>query len=375
MLLTFVALVLWFVSGFTLSAQDTILVGVAEVEEPRVEPRKGGYALVVPSTGEVLCLGDTIAILNTNRWSRYYVRQQGLWGVMAPDGTWEVPCISTERPDWEKMGEFSDIYWWVSKGSRKGLYGNVLRGERYVWEEIVPIEMDRIKPWDVGRQFYYWLRTQRYGIDGEMVHLLSGLYDSRGKEIFPTIYRQIELLGRDELLIDDGKQILSYQVDDVVEGKISREYAQQYRQLLYRSGSGLWALTMDGVLKMESYRLGKPFRYELTGVDSCQLQYDGIFTLFAGGKQGLMRLSSGELTTLVPPIYDEVRPRTYTDQVCVRKGQAWGLVDTQHRIIIPIEYDEPPQIDGSNRDLYVLMRQGEVLYYSLPDNQLVLTPP
>ncbi len=368
------ALSLCFSSVLPAGAQDSIAIAGLETEQPRIEPREGHYALVLPSTGQVLCLGDTIAILNTNRWSRYYVRQQGLWGVIAPDGTWEVPCISTERPDWEKMGEFSDIYWWVTKGSRKGLYGNVLREGRYMWEEIVPIEMDRIMPWDVGRQFYGWFRTQRYGIDGARMHLFSGLYDSRGKEIFPTIYQQIELLGREELLIDDGKQVLSYRVDDVVEGKISREHAQEYRQLFKQDGMGLWALTMSGVLKMEAYKWGTAHRYELTDIDSCQVYYDGLFMISSGGKQGLMRLRRGELSTLIPSIYDELRPRPYTERVQVRQGNTWGEVDTLNRIIVPIEYDEPPRAYRYDRDVYVLRRGGRELYYNLRDKSFV-TPP
>lgn len=362
---------LCFAFALPAGAQAPISITVLEPEQPRIEPRQERYALVRPSTGEVLCLGDTIEELRTNRWSCYYVRQKDLWGVIAPDGVWNVPCISTQRPDWGRLGDEQEIYWYVYKDGRTGIYGLVPQGGRSEWKEIVPVEMNQIRPWDIGRQFYFWIRTRRYTYDGRGL-VLSGLYDSWGREIFPTTYSRIELLGREELLIDDGVRVWSYRVDDVLEGRTASGYAQEYRQLFKQDGMGLWALTMSGVLKMESYKWGTAHRYELTDIDSCQIYHDGLFMVSSRGKQGLMRLRQGELSSLIPPMYDELRPRLNTDRTLVRQGDRWGVVDTLNHSLVPIEYDEPPREYRYDRDVYVLRQGDRELYYNLRDKCFVI---
>lgn len=293
-----------------------------EVDTLAIVPREGKYALVRPSKGEVIALGDTILqktirLRRTHEGVNYFIRQGKLWGVISESGVWEVPCVSPELPSCIPVGLTFQYYWLVRHDYKYGVYNtefgydketlNFVRKPRLV----VPMEMNEVVAWSLQEDSYL-LKVRK----GEYY----GLYSYDGVELLPPLYKEVTWLTHDELLLDDGQTIRLYNLKEVLTLGVATARSKEYKQVKGSERNTLLYLQKSGQLDIKKLT---GFHKTLQGIDSIGNVASGDFVVYSQGKAALIsvdRLDS--MKVLIPYRYQDLYFEDY-DVYAARKHTKW----------------------------------------------------
>lgn len=234
------------------------------------------------------------------------VKQGDKWGLVNTKGTLIIPCSYDEI----QVSQFKECQCVkVKQGDKWGL----LNSEGVL---IIPCHYDNIAVFDYNNKDREYIKVENNG--------KAGLVTKQGKQVVPCLYKEIHAFEK-------GAKYFPVSIGDNKWGIISRnnEVILNFKYSSTRVQNNTCAVvSVGGSIPLTGFMLegGKYGVYNPTTQKwICQPQYDKIW----GETEGLIAVNIGGKQTS--------NNQTYKSEFT---GGKWGFIDTQGKIVIPIEYDQ-----------------------------------